>query len=205
MPGKARTAHRYDRPAMPEATTVPPTVDAPAPDGDAPRPPAPPVTRLVLARHAVTAETGPQLTGRKPGVDLSEEGQRQATALADRLAGLPVALALSWRTAETGDGADRLARLEKVAADGVVSLTPLSQSGVRTLLTQEFGTVPADRFAAACHAVTGGNAFLLRELIQQLRADGIAPGEEVAAQVAALGPRARSRTPGSAASARRSG
>src|SRR6516225_5266729 len=113
--------------------------------------------------------------------------------LADRLAGLPVALALSWRAAETGDGGDRLARLEKVAADGVVTLTPLSRSGVRTLLTQEFGTAPPDRFAAACHAVTGGNAFLLRELIQQLRADGIGPGEEVAAQIAALGPRSVAR------------
>jgi len=95
--------------------------------------------------------------------------------LAGRLAGLPVALALSWRAAETGDGASRLARLEQIAADGVVSLTPLSRSGVRTLLIQEFGTAPAERFAEACHAVTGGNAFLLREMIQQLRADGIGP------------------------------
>ena len=113
--------------------------------------------------------------------------------LADRLAGLPVALALSWRAAETGDGPDRLARLEQIAGGGVVSLTPLSPSGVRTLLTQEFGTAPAEPFAAACHAVTGGNAFLLRELIQQLRADGIGPGDEVAAQVAALGPRSVAR------------
>jgi DNA-binding CsgD family transcriptional regulator len=113
--------------------------------------------------------------------------------LADRLAGLPVALALSWRAAETGDGASRLARLEQIAADGVVSLTPLRRSGVRTLLIQEFGTAPAERFAEACHAVTGGNAFLLRELIQQLRADGIGPDEEAAAQVAALGPRSVAR------------
>jgi DNA-binding CsgD family transcriptional regulator len=113
--------------------------------------------------------------------------------LADRLAGLPVALALSWRSAESGDGADRLVRLEQIAADGVVSLTPLSRSGVRALLTREFGTAPAERFAAACDAVTGGNAFLLRELIQQLRADGIGPGQEVAARVAALGPRSVAR------------
>jgi DNA-binding CsgD family transcriptional regulator len=113
--------------------------------------------------------------------------------LADRLAGLPVALALSWRAAESGDGADRLARLEQIAADGVVSLAPLSRSGVRALLTREFGTAPAERFAAACDTVTGGNAFLLRELIQQLRADGIDPGEEVAARVAALGPRSVAR------------
>jgi probable phosphoglycerate mutase len=47
-------------------------------------------TTLVLARHAVTAQTGPLLSGRAPGIDLSEEGQRQAAALGERLAGLPV-------------------------------------------------------------------------------------------------------------------
>ena len=113
--------------------------------------------------------------------------------LAGRLAGLPVALALSWRAAEAGDGADHLARFEQTAAGSVVSLAPLGQSGVQALLTQEFGTEPADRFAAACHAATGGNAFLLRELIQQLRADAIGPDEEAAAQVAALGPRSVAR------------
>src|SRR5215468_5626835 len=40
--------------------------------------------------------------------------------LTDRLAGLPIALALSWRTAEAADGGDRLARLEQIAADRVV-------------------------------------------------------------------------------------
>jgi DNA-binding CsgD family transcriptional regulator len=113
--------------------------------------------------------------------------------LAGRLAGLPVALVVSWRAAEAGDGADRLARFEQVAGGSVVSLAPLSREGVRELLTREFGTAPADRFAAACHAVTGGNAFLLGELIQQLRADGIGSGEEAAAQVAALGPRSVAR------------
>ena len=113
--------------------------------------------------------------------------------LAERLAGLPVALALSWRVAETGDDADRLARLELAAVGGAVSLTALSQNGVRALLTREFGTAPAEQFATASHAVTGGNAFLLRELIRQLRADGIGPDEEAAAQVAALGPRSVAR------------
>ena len=47
-------------------------------------------TRLVLARHAVTAQTGPLLSGRAPGIDLSEEGRGQAAALGERLAGLPV-------------------------------------------------------------------------------------------------------------------
>jgi len=49
-----------------------------------------PSTKVVLARHAVTAQTGPLLSGRAPGIDLSDEGRRQAEALGERLAGLPV-------------------------------------------------------------------------------------------------------------------
>jgi probable phosphoglycerate mutase len=54
-------------------------------DGAPPR-----ATRLVLVRHAVTAQTGPLLTGRAPGVDLSDAGREQAAALGRRLAELPV-------------------------------------------------------------------------------------------------------------------
>ena len=61
--------------------------DAGTPD----TPKAPPATKLVLARHAVTAQTGPLLSGRAPGVDLSDAGREQAEALGARLAGLPVA------------------------------------------------------------------------------------------------------------------
>jgi probable phosphomutase (TIGR03848 family) len=60
-------------------------------DGQTPAPESPRLTMLVLARHAVTEQTGPLLTGRNPGVDLSEDGRKQAAALADRLADLPVA------------------------------------------------------------------------------------------------------------------
>src|SRR6202035_1892550 len=79
---------RYDRPPMPEATTTAPApASEPTPDGADAKRPSPPVTRLVLARHAVTAQTGPMLSGRLPGIDLSDEGQRQADALAERLGG----------------------------------------------------------------------------------------------------------------------
>jgi probable phosphoglycerate mutase len=49
-----------------------------------------PPTRLVLVRHAVTAHTGPLLSGRMPGIDLSEKGIGQAEATAQRLAKLPI-------------------------------------------------------------------------------------------------------------------
>src|SRR5215831_5044690 len=111
--------------------------------------------------------------------------------LADRLAGLPVALALTWRTGEaTAPGtADCLARLEQIAAGGVVSPGALSREAVGALWSGAFGTAPGEGLAGACHAVTGGNPFLVRELIETLRADGTDPGGAGAERVAGLGPR----------------
>jgi probable phosphoglycerate mutase len=77
----------------------------------------------VLARHAVTAQTGPQLSGRQPGIDLSEEGRRQAEALADRLADLPVAAVYASpieRTTQTARAVAERHGLEVQALDGVL-------------------------------------------------------------------------------------
>jgi probable phosphomutase (TIGR03848 family) len=63
-------------------------------------------TRLVLARHAVTAQTGPLLSGRASGIDLSEKGRGQAEVLGKRLASLPVAAVYASpieRTTQTAD------------------------------------------------------------------------------------------------------
>ncbi|MGN6171517.1 MAG: AAA family ATPase [Streptosporangiaceae bacterium] len=111
--------------------------------------------------------------------------------LADRLAGLPVALAVTWRTGDAvaPGTADSLARLEQIAAGGVVSPGALSREAVGTLLSGSFGAAPGDGFAGSCHAVTGGNPFLVRELIETLRAEGIGPGEAGAERVAGLAPR----------------
>jgi probable phosphomutase (TIGR03848 family) len=57
---------------------------------DAPEPNRAP-TRVVLVRHGVTAQTGPLLSGRKPGIPLSDHGIEQAEAAATRLAKLPIA------------------------------------------------------------------------------------------------------------------
>jgi probable phosphomutase (TIGR03848 family) len=45
---------------------------------------------LLLLRHAVTEHTGARLSGWMPGLHLSEEGQRQAKGLAERLGPVPV-------------------------------------------------------------------------------------------------------------------
>jgi probable phosphomutase (TIGR03848 family) len=48
------------------------------------------VALLLLIRHALTEATGKRLSGRTPGIHLSEEGRRQAVRLAERLTGLPL-------------------------------------------------------------------------------------------------------------------
>jgi probable phosphomutase (TIGR03848 family) len=48
------------------------------------------VTTFFLVRHAVTAHTGHKLSGRMPGVHLSDEGREQAEAVAARLERIPL-------------------------------------------------------------------------------------------------------------------
>jgi probable phosphoglycerate mutase len=85
-------------------------------------PPKPP-TRLVLVRHAVTAHTGPILSGRMPGIDLSEKGLGQADATAQRLAKLPVAVVYASPIERTTQTAQRIAShhgLDVIPLEGVI-------------------------------------------------------------------------------------
>ncbi len=82
-----------------------------------------PPTRLVLVRHAVTAHTGPLLSGRMPGIDLSDKGVGQADATAQRLAKLPVAAVYASPIERTTQTAKQIAAhhgLEVIALPGVI-------------------------------------------------------------------------------------
>lgn len=53
------------------------------------------MTTVLLVRHGLTAVTGKILLGWTPGVSLDDRGRRQARALAERLAGIPLATVVS--------------------------------------------------------------------------------------------------------------
>jgi probable phosphoglycerate mutase len=76
---------------------------------EAPKTEAKPPTRLILVRHAVTAHTGPLLSGRMPGIDLSDKGVGQAEAAATRLAKLPIAAIYASPIERTTQTAQRIA------------------------------------------------------------------------------------------------
>jgi probable phosphomutase (TIGR03848 family) len=76
---------------------------------DAPVEKSKPPTRLVLVRHAVTAQTGPLLSGRTPGIDLSDKGVGQAEATAQRLAKLPISAVYASPIERTTQTAQQIA------------------------------------------------------------------------------------------------
>ena len=80
--------------AIPEPEAEP-EVEAEAEAAETAAAKPPPFTTLVLVRHGVTEETGPILSGRRPGIGLSEKGREQAEAAGRRLASLPVAAVYS--------------------------------------------------------------------------------------------------------------
>jgi DNA-binding CsgD family transcriptional regulator len=95
--------------------------------------------------------------------------------LAPRLEELPVLLTLATRPHEPG--LDRRA-IDALATDPLATVLrpgPLSGDAVARLVAAELGSAPDGRFSAACREATGGNPFLVGELLRELSAEGVEP------------------------------
>jgi probable phosphomutase (TIGR03848 family) len=112
---------------MPEPDPV--DSDAPGEAAEAAHPPsaspepAPEPARVLLVRHAVTHQTGPILSGRTPGIDLSDEGRVQAANVAGRLKDLPIAAIYASpieRTVQTAEVIAAHHGLDVAHLDGVI-------------------------------------------------------------------------------------
>jgi DNA-binding CsgD family transcriptional regulator len=98
--------------------------------------------------------------------------------LARRLAGVPVALLLATRPAEPGPVQEL--HDELLVIPEVVVLQPggLSEQAITMLAVQLLAAEPDPSFVTACRRATGGNPFLLLELLRELDRRGIAPSRE---------------------------
>jgi DNA-binding CsgD family transcriptional regulator len=104
-----------------------------------------------------------------------------------RIADLPMVLLLAVRTAEVGPLAVPLAEILADPATRAIRPAPLSEEGAGERIRALLGSSdPA--FAAACHHATGGNPFLLEQLVSEVRAEGIEPTAASAERVSSLGP-----------------
>jgi DNA-binding CsgD family transcriptional regulator len=114
--------------------------------------------------------------------------QRFLLYLARRIEGLAVTIMLATRTGEPDSPSEALSQLAAQPGAIVVRPTALSERGVARLVEKGLHERPDESFVTACHNVTGGTPFLVRELVSALAADRVRPTAESAAQVAALGP-----------------
>ncbi|HLY34414.1 MAG TPA: histidine phosphatase family protein, partial [Jatrophihabitantaceae bacterium] len=73
------------------------------------------MSTVLLVRHGLTALTGPVLAGRTPGVHLDERGARQAAALAERVAAVPLAAIVSSPLERCTETAQRVLDAQRAA------------------------------------------------------------------------------------------
>ena len=104
--------------------------------------------------------------------------------VARRVTDTPVLILVAARTGEA-DEPPELGPLRLDATD-VLRPSPLSGAGVEELIAAEFGGWPTDQFSAACNRATGGNPFLLTEVVRNLRTRSVGPDAEAAGEVASL-------------------
>lgn len=123
-----------------------------------------------------------------------EPSRRWLAHLARRLGDLPVLMVLAVNTSEQGgEGALDLG-VGGNTEHRVLRPGRLGPPSTARLVRQTLDAGAADVFCDACHTATGGNPLLLRELLRDLRAQGVAPTEEAAHLVRRLGPRAVARS-----------
>lgn len=108
--------------------------------------------------------------------------------LSARLDELPVLVVAAARLAEPGADRRELAALAADARTVVLRPGPLADASVAALVADALGADPDPGFRDACRTATGGNPFLLGELLQELAAGGVVPDADRVAMVHEVAP-----------------
>jgi DNA-binding CsgD family transcriptional regulator len=113
---------------------------------------------------------------------------RTLAFIARRLEGLPLSIVLATRPLDPAITPEAATLVGDPAAE-MLDLPPLTQAAVGALITARLAGDPADRFVSACVEVTGGNPFLVGELLDEAAARGLAPTAPAAADLGEMVPR----------------
>jgi probable phosphomutase (TIGR03848 family) len=121
------------------------------------------MTKFLLIRHALTDASGQRLTGRAAGVRLNEQGRAQARALAERLAGSPIAAVYGSpleRTRETAELVARLLGIEAILCEDFLEIEFGNWTGAS--FEDLAGEASFQRFNSfrSCAPVPGGEFML---------------------------------------------
>ena len=110
--------------------------------------------------------------------------------LGRRVDELPIAVVAAARPARSPDDPPVLAALSGEFPTEVVALAPLTARAVAELVRLGLGSDVEPAFGNACHQVTGGVPFLVRELIRAIGEEGIEPTAAASPRLEMLAPRA---------------
>jgi DNA-binding CsgD family transcriptional regulator len=113
---------------------------------------------------------------------------RALAFIARRLEGQPLGLILAARPLEPSLAPETAALLADPAVE-LLRPAPLTTEAVRSLIVARLGEEPHDRFIAVCAKVTGGNPFLLGELLDEVAARHLAPTAVAAGEIGDIVPR----------------
>ena len=113
--------------------------------------------------------------------------------LARRLKGLAVLLAVAARPAEPAIEQEVLSDIGSAGDAETIRPAALSRPAVARLVRSRMAETAEEEFCAACHLATGGNPFLVHELVTALEAEGVKPTAVEARRVKDIGAEAISR------------
>jgi DNA-binding CsgD family transcriptional regulator len=134
------------------------------------------------------AETGPLLLALDDAQFADRSSLQCLVYLAARCQELPVLLVLTIRGDESSAGDEMLAALRTAADTTIVTPGTLSDDGVAQLVRERLGNGADRKFCSACAAVTGGNPFLLGELLTELASEQVPATAANAARVERASP-----------------
>jgi DNA-binding CsgD family transcriptional regulator/tetratricopeptide (TPR) repeat protein len=113
--------------------------------------------------------------------------------LLPRMEGLSLVIVVGLRPREPGEDAGLVGRIVSDPLTEMIRPAPLSPDGAARLVRATLSADADDAFCAACHQETGGNPQLLRELVHEVAAEGLAPTEVNVTRLRELEARAGSR------------
>ena len=113
---------------------------------------------------------------------------RALVFIARRLEGQALGLVLATRPLDPRLTPEAATALADPTAE-LLRLSPLTHAAVRALVAVRLRQEPDDRFVRACLEVTGGNPFLVGELLAEVAARGVGPTAAAAGDVRGIVPR----------------